>query len=107
MMGISKRGSQHLRRLLFHGARAVVRTATRKSDARSVAQPDVNAERRLVSSPIRLIFASGGLLVCSSAHFSDPSRNLVHRFMQRRGTGLHFAARPRLPVRCRSGQQRT
>jgi transposase len=35
MMGISKRGSQHLRTLLVHGARAVVRTATRKSDARS------------------------------------------------------------------------
>jgi transposase len=35
MLGISKRGSQHLRTLLVHGARAVVRTATRKSDARS------------------------------------------------------------------------
>ena len=35
MMGISKRGSQHLRTLLVHGARAVVRTATRKSDARN------------------------------------------------------------------------
>lgn len=35
MMGISKRGSQHLRTLLVHGARAVVRTATRKTDARS------------------------------------------------------------------------
>ena len=35
MMGISKRGSQHLRTLLVHGARAVVRTAIRKTDARS------------------------------------------------------------------------
>lgn len=35
MMGISKRGSQHLRTLLVHGARAVVRTAVRKTDARS------------------------------------------------------------------------
>jgi transposase len=35
MMGISKRGSQHLRTLLAHGARAVVRTAIRKTDARS------------------------------------------------------------------------
>src|ERR1700676_2163383 len=35
MMGISKRGSQHLRTLLVHGARAVVRTATRKSEART------------------------------------------------------------------------
>jgi len=30
MMGISKRGSQHLRTLLVHGDRAVVRTAVRK-----------------------------------------------------------------------------
>ncbi|HTT77836.1 MAG TPA: hypothetical protein VMF50_17865 [Candidatus Binataceae bacterium] len=29
--GISKRGSQHLRTLLVHGARAVVRTAVRKN----------------------------------------------------------------------------
>jgi transposase len=35
MMGISKRGRQYLPTLLVHGARAVVRTATRKSDARS------------------------------------------------------------------------
>jgi transposase len=32
MMGISKRGSQHLRSLLVHGARAVVRTAPNKRD---------------------------------------------------------------------------
>ena len=36
MMGISKRGSQHLRTLLVHGARAVVRTAVRKTDLRSM-----------------------------------------------------------------------
>jgi transposase len=34
MMGISKRGSQHLRTLLVPGARAVVRTAVRKTDSR-------------------------------------------------------------------------
>jgi len=32
LMGISKRGSQHLRSLLVHGARAVIRTAPNKSD---------------------------------------------------------------------------
>jgi len=32
LMGISKRGNQHLRSLLVHGARAVVRTAPRKTD---------------------------------------------------------------------------
>ena len=36
MMGISKRGSRHLRTLLVHGARAVVRTAVRKTDSRSM-----------------------------------------------------------------------
>jgi transposase len=36
MMGISKRGSKHLRTLLVHGARAVVRTAVRKTDSRSM-----------------------------------------------------------------------
>jgi len=33
LMGISKRGDQHLRTLLVHGARAVVRTAANKTDA--------------------------------------------------------------------------
>ena len=32
LMGVSKRGDQHLRTLLVHGARAVVRTAAGKSD---------------------------------------------------------------------------
>lgn len=32
LMGISKRGDQHLRTLLVHGARAVVRAATNKAD---------------------------------------------------------------------------
>ena len=36
MMGISKHGNQHLRTLLVHGARAVVRTAVRKTDSRSL-----------------------------------------------------------------------
>ena len=31
-MGVSKRGSQHLRSLLVHGARSVVRTAPHKTD---------------------------------------------------------------------------
>ncbi len=32
MLGISERGSQHLRTLLVHGGRAVVRTAGNKTD---------------------------------------------------------------------------
>lgn len=36
LLGISKRGSQHLRTLLVHGGRPVVRTAQRKSDPASV-----------------------------------------------------------------------
>ena len=35
LMGISKRGSQHLRSLLVHGARAVVRAAPNKADCNS------------------------------------------------------------------------
>ncbi|MDC7715599.1 transposase, partial [Vogesella sp. LYT5W] len=35
LQGISKRGDSYLRTLLIHGARAVVRTATGKDDARS------------------------------------------------------------------------
>ncbi len=45
MMGISKRGSQHLRTLLVHGARAVVRTAVRKTDARSMWVNEVRLRR--------------------------------------------------------------
>src|SRR6202451_2332612 len=36
MMGITQRGNQHLRTLLEHGARAVVHTAVRKTDSRSM-----------------------------------------------------------------------
>jgi transposase len=35
LFGISKRGDQHLRTLIVHGARAVVRTAARKTDSKS------------------------------------------------------------------------
>jgi len=35
LMGISKLGRQHLRSLLVHGARAVVRTAANKNDSMS------------------------------------------------------------------------
>ena len=45
MMGISKRGSQHLRTLLVHGARAVVRTAVRKTDSRSMWVNDLRQRR--------------------------------------------------------------
>ncbi len=36
LFGISKRGDQHLRTLIVHGARAVVRTAARKTDGKSL-----------------------------------------------------------------------
>lgn len=36
LFGISKRGDQHLRTLIVHGARAVVRTAARKTDGKSM-----------------------------------------------------------------------
>jgi transposase len=36
LLGISKRGDEYLRMLLIHGGRAVVRTCSKKKDARSV-----------------------------------------------------------------------
>ena len=45
MMGISKRGDQHLRTLLVHGARAVVRTAASKSDGLSQWVNELKARR--------------------------------------------------------------
>lgn len=36
LLGISKRGDKYLRELLIHGGRAVVRTAEKKTDARSI-----------------------------------------------------------------------
>jgi transposase len=46
LMGISKRGNQHLRSLLVHGARAVVRTAPRKTDLNKVL-PHFDSANRL------------------------------------------------------------
>jgi transposase len=45
MMGISKRGSQHLRSLLVHGARAVVRTAPNKHDRQNQWVNDLRERR--------------------------------------------------------------
>lgn len=45
LMGISKRGSQHLRSLLVHGARAVVRTAANKNDPMSQWANDLRERR--------------------------------------------------------------
>ena len=45
MMGVSKRGDQPLRTLLVHGARAVVRTAARKSDGLSQWVNELRARR--------------------------------------------------------------
>jgi transposase len=45
MMGISKRGSQHLRSLLVHGARAVVRTAPNKNDRQNQWVNDLRERR--------------------------------------------------------------
>jgi transposase len=36
LLGISKRGDRHLRELLIHGGRSVVRTAEKKTDGRSI-----------------------------------------------------------------------
>jgi transposase len=45
LMGISKRGNQHLRSLLVHGARAVVRTAPTKNDPNNTWVNQLRARR--------------------------------------------------------------
>lgn len=45
LFGISKRGDRHLRTLLIHGARAVVRTSTSRDDAQSAWIRDLRARR--------------------------------------------------------------
>lgn len=45
MLGITKRGDRHLRTLLVHGARAVVRTAKRKTDRHSRWVNDLHERR--------------------------------------------------------------
>ena len=45
LFGITKRGDRHLRTLLVHGARAVVRTATRKTDRQSQWVNDLRERR--------------------------------------------------------------
>ena len=44
-MGITKRGDRHLRALLIHGARTVVRTAKKKSDRNSQWVNDLHERR--------------------------------------------------------------
>jgi len=45
LFGISKRGDRHLRTLLIHGARAVVRTSARRDDAQAIWIRDLQARR--------------------------------------------------------------
>lgn len=45
LFGISKRGDRHLRTLLIHGARAVVRTSANRDDAQSAWIRDLQARR--------------------------------------------------------------
>ena len=45
LFGISKRGDRHLRTLLIHGARAVLRTSTSREDAQSAWIRDLRARR--------------------------------------------------------------
>ena len=45
MMGITKRGDRHLRTLLVHGARAVVRTTRKKTDSYSRWVNDLHERR--------------------------------------------------------------
>jgi hypothetical protein len=57
LMGISKRGDQHLRTLRVHGARAVVRTAANKTDAFSGWVKAVKERRGNANKNARVIWA--------------------------------------------------
>ena len=64
LFGISKRGDRHLRTLLIHGARAVVRASARRDDAQSVWIRDLQARRGAAKTIVavanknaRIIFA--------------------------------------------------
>ena len=63
LMGISKRGSQHLRSLLVHGARAVVRTAPSKMDPNNTGsisfESDAASTAQRLLSPTRTHGSSG------------------------------------------------
>ena len=54
MLGISKRGDTYLRTLLIHGARAAMRFAERKPDARSRWAVKVNARRGMNVASVAL-----------------------------------------------------
>lgn len=64
LFGISKRGDRHLRTLLIHGARAVVRTSANRGDAQSKWIRDLQARRGVAKTIVavanknaRVIFA--------------------------------------------------
>jgi transposase len=64
LLGISKRGDRHLRTLLIHGARAVVRTSTARKDAQATWIRELQARRGAAKTIVavanknaRIIFA--------------------------------------------------
>src|ERR1700758_5573225 len=52
LMGISKRGNQHLRSLLVHGARAVVRTAPNRTDPNNLWVNQLRERRGFTRAPV-------------------------------------------------------
>lgn len=73
LMGISKRGDQHLRTLLVHGARAVVRTAVRKNDGFS-AWVNALRERRGVNRAIVAVANKNARIIWSMLRNGDEFR---------------------------------
>ena len=79
LMGISKRGNQHLRSPLVHGARAVVRTAPNRTDPNNLWVNQLRERRGFTAqrlpSPIRMLGSSGPCFERAS-HTAPPSEGL-------------------------------
>ena len=100
-MGISKRGNQHLRSLLVHGARAVVRTAPNKTDLNNQWVNQLRERRgfnratvAVANKNARISRASNGrtvprCLLKARPEFARRRRNETHR-SDRRAKSLTF-----------------
>ncbi len=95
LMGISKRGSQHLRSLLVHGARAVVRTAPSKTDPNNQWVNQLRERRGFnratVRSPTRMHGPSG--LCFEPANRTAPLLRTRLEIARRRRNELHRSDR--------------
>jgi transposase len=73
MLGITKRGDLHLRTILVHGARAVVRTAPNKSDPVSRFANAVRARRGFNRATVA-VANKNARIIWAVLHSGEPYR---------------------------------